>query len=137
EVRASWSPYTPSNPIYRVWKPLKVNGWTNGLERGELRFTAPDIDFQFVVVRVQIAEAGDDTERSLLSGEISGCVVSPGQQGTASFAANKGRNAFVCGEDIELTLVLRSHKVRELGFNPLGNNREITLTHPDGHIETH
>jgi outer membrane protein assembly factor BamB len=130
EVRVSWSPYVPSNPLHRLWQPLRVIEWKNGIETGELRFTAPDIDFQFVVIRVEIAEAGDTRGVSLLTGEISGCVVSPEQKGSASFAASKGRSAFVAGEDIELTLVLRSKETRQAG------DRSVILTYPDAHIET-
>src|SRR5262249_35133775 len=71
QVRVSWSPYRPSNPTFRLWEPLPVRGWDNG----ELRFRAPDVNFRFVVIRVQLHDAADASESSPLMGEIHGCVV--------------------------------------------------------------
>src|SRR5690606_18167855 len=51
-------------------------------------------------------------------------------QGTASFISNKGRNAFVAGEKIQLKAAFRSTEPRPAG------ERTITLTHPNGEQET-
>jgi outer membrane protein assembly factor BamB len=130
EARVSWSVYNPSLPTYRVWKPLTVLGWTNGREAGELRFRAPDEPFRFVVLRVQVVDADNPTVETGLMGEIEGCVIDPRQTGSVSVVSNKGRNAFVAGEDIDLSLVFRSQKPRAAG------QRTLTLSHPDGRAET-
>src|SRR5262249_13286436 len=112
EVRMSWSAYQPSLPTARVWQPVTVLGWTNGHDAGELRCRTPDEPFRFVVFRVQVVDAEDPSADTGLMGEIEGCIVDPKQTGTVSFVSNKGRTAFVAGEDIELSLVFRSQKAR-------------------------
>jgi outer membrane protein assembly factor BamB len=130
EARVSWSRYNPSNPLERFWQPLSVLGWTNGRERGELRFRVPEIPLAFVVFHVEVVDAAAPDQLSPLWGEIEGCVVQPGQSGTAAFITNKGRNAFVAGEDIDLTLVFRSREPHPAA------TRRVTITHPDGHQES-
>jgi PQQ-like domain len=127
EAHVSWSSYNPSQPLARVWHTLPVREWTKD---GGLRFLTPDIDFQFIALRVQVVDAGSAEAPTPLSAEILGCIVQPGQQGTASFAANRGRNSFVVGEEIETTLILRSREARTAG------PRQVALTHPDGQVET-
>lgn len=128
-VRMSWSRYDPSNPVARVWQPVKVLGWTNSRQAGELRFQAPDLAFTFVVLQVQIFDAASPSGDTPFTGEIAGCIIDPKQQGSAAFVSNKGRNAFIAGEDIDLTVVLRSLKPRSPG------QRAIILTHPDKYEE--
>jgi len=130
EARVSWSSYRPSNPLARIWEPLKVVAWTNGRDKGELRFIAPRIEPGFVVFRVEVFDAATPEQDSPLGGEIPACVLQPGQTGSASFVTAKGRNAFVAGEDVPLSLVFRSQQARPAG------TRQVVLTHPDGHQET-
>jgi outer membrane protein assembly factor BamB len=130
EARVSWSKYNPSQPLARVWQPLAVKEWSNGRDQGSLRFQAPDTDFQFIALRVQVVEAGAAEVPTPLQAEVLGCVINPGQQGTASFATNKGRNSFICGEEIDGTLVLRSARAHSAG------TCSVLLTHPDGQQET-
>ena len=128
-ARVSWSPYNPSNPLERFWQPLDVLAWNNDPRQGELRFRAPQIPMAFVVFKVELVDEAAPAAATPLYGEIPACVVEPGQTGSASFVANKGRNAFVAGEDLDLTLVLRSRHPRPAGA------RRVTLTHPDGQKE--
>ena len=127
---STYSVYNPSNPVSRDWQPVEVLGWTNGRDVGTLKFRVPDVDFGYVALRVQIFESGDPNVVSPLSAEITGCIIDRDQHGTASFVTNRGRNAFVVGEEIPLTLVLRSQAARAAG------NRTVRLTHPDGYQET-
>ncbi|MFM9195566.1 MAG: hypothetical protein ACKOWG_07480, partial [Planctomycetia bacterium] len=53
-------------------------------------------------------------------------IIDRGQRGSASVVTNRGRNAFVAGEPVELEVVLRSAEPRPAG------RRTIVLTHPDG-----
>jgi outer membrane protein assembly factor BamB len=128
EVRVRWSKYQPSNPVARIWNPLPVVAWTNGRNAGELRFQAPD-QLGFLAIQVQIVDAAKPDQATPLSAEMVGCVIAADQKGNASFVTNKGRNAFVAGEDIDLTVVFRSHDARPAG------TRQIKLTHPDGTSE--
>lgn len=130
QVRMSYSVYDPSAPAARNWFPLEVLGWTNGRESGELRFRVPDVNFCYVTLRVQIFETGDKSYASPLTGDIPGCIVDRDQHGSASFVANRGRNAFVVGEDVELAIVLRSDVKRASG------DRTLVVSHPDGHTDT-
>lgn len=129
-VRMDWSPYTPSQPLARDWRTVEVLRWNNDPRHGELAFRVPDAAFGFVALRVQIFASDDPRSTSSLAGEMVGCILEPDQTGTASFVTNKGRNAFVCGEDVHLHLVFRSRENRPPG------TRTVVLTHPDGHRET-
>jgi hypothetical protein len=129
DVRMSWSAYAPALPTARVWQPVTVLGWTNGRAAGVLRFRTPDEPFRFVVFRVQVIDADNPNADTGLAGEIEGCIIDPKQTGTVGFVSNKGRTAFIAGEDIELTVACRSHVPRSPG------QRTLTLTHPDGQAE--
>ena len=128
-VQVDYSRYQPGDPAGRTWEPLSVTGWQNGRERGDLRFRAPDVPFCFVVLRVGLRSAGA-SGWSPLHGEIAACVVEPGQTGTASVIAPKGRTAFVAGEEITLDLCLRSTAKRA------GGDFRVELRGPDGISET-
>ncbi len=130
QARMSYSPYRPSNPAWRDWRPLAVSSWKNGCDEGELQFQIPDRALGYVVFRAEIIESDDPARSTSLVGEIEGCIIDPHQTGTASFVSNRGRTAFVSGEDIELQLVLRSEKDRPAG------DRTLALVHPDGQEET-
>jgi outer membrane protein assembly factor BamB len=130
EARVSYSLYHPSNPVSRDWHKAEVLSWKNGRESGELKFRTPDLSFGFVILRVQVFEKGDASQTTTLSGEIQACIIEKGQTGTASVVTNRGRNAFVAGEDIELQLVLRSESPRPAG------QRKLVLVHPDASEET-
>jgi len=130
EARVSWSKYQPSNPLARVWQPLPVLGWDNGRNSGDLRFKVPDVDFSFIAIKVEIGDAAQPDLATPLYAEMVGCVMGPDQKGTASFVSNKGRSAFVAGEDIDLTVAFRSKEARPAG------TRQVKLTHPDGFSET-
>lgn len=127
EVRAEWSPYTPSNPAARTWQPVEVLDWQAGGDRGPVRFRVPDVTFQYAVFRLAVCERGDTKPFPPLSAEIHGCIIDRGQRGSASVVTNRGRNAFVAGEPIALEVVLRSTNARPAG------RRTIVLAHPDGH----
>ena len=130
QVRMSYSLYRPSNPVWRDWQPLKVGSWKNGRDDGELRFQVPDATLGYVVIRAEVIEAEDPTRSTALQGEIEGCIIDANQTGSASFVSNRGRTAFVAGEDVDLELILRSEKDRPSG------ERTIVLIHPDGQQET-
>jgi len=125
-ARVQWSPYDPTNPRSRVWKPVEVLKWTNDRQRGELTFRAPDVPPGFYVLRAQVIDGESDRSLTPLAGEIRAAVVEANQTGTASVIANRNRSAFVAGEDIRLTLVVRSDAKRPAG------RRAMVLTHPDG-----
>ena len=135
-VRVAYSPYRPSSPDERRWieigeseplgqeseaestrAPARGVSWSKGL----LRFPVPDLPYDFYVFRAMILDAGSKDSWSVLQGEFMACVVEKGQTGTASFISNKGRDAFVAGEDIRLQVVLRSESQRPSG------EREVVL----------
>ncbi len=122
--------YDPSLPTRRDWQPVEVLGWENGHERGSLRFRVPEAGGDFVVFRVRIEDsAAPDALAELSTGlraELPAALVAPGQQGSASFAANRGRDAFVAGEEIRLSLTFRSAAPRPAG------RRTVVLQYPDG-----
>jgi outer membrane protein assembly factor BamB len=129
EVRIDCSPYQPSNPLYRLWTPVEGALWKNGRDEGPLRFRCPRGLSGFVVFRFQVFEKGDPLPITRLSGEIPGILIDPRQTGTASFSTNKGRNVFQAGEDIAVTLILRS-----TGKRPAGT-RGVVLSGPEGQEE--
>ena len=126
EVRVEISSYSPSLPTARSWKPVEVLGWENTREKGVLRFRVPEVDPGFVAFRVQVFNKGDPQPTTGLAAEVLAAVVMADQQGSASFAANKGRNAFLAGEDILIDLVIRSRQPRQAA------ERAVVLHHPDG-----
>ena len=121
-----YSLYDPRQPKLHKWYPVQVLDWKNGKEEGPLSFVVPDLAQQFVVFRVMIESEGKAIESSSLVGEIQAFIAEDGQEGSACFVSNKGRNAFVTGEEIQLTLVIRSRSRRRAG------EREITLKGPGG-----
>jgi len=125
-VRMAYSPYLPASPDERHWFDITGATWKNDV----LTFTVPDLPYDFYDFRVTIHEAGSKETDSPLAGEFLACVVAPGQVGSASFVSNKGRTAFVAGEDIRLQAVLRSSRPRPAG------ERSIVLKHPDGRTES-
>lgn len=124
-VRMAFSVYNPSSPDRRDWTDVGPVKWADG----QLSFPVPDVDYNFYMFRAMILDAGSKDSWSPLSGEWPACIVRKGQTGTASFISNKGRNAFVIGEDIELAVVVRSREARRPG------EREIVLHGPDGRVE--
>lgn len=130
QVRMDYSLYNPSLPTARDWKPVPVTAWNRDVASGEVTFQTPDIPFAFVVFRLQVFAAADASPLSPLSAEMFGSVIEPGQLGSASFISNKGRNAFVAGEQIRLQAAFRSTEARPAG------ERTIKLTHPNGQEES-
>jgi len=125
-VNMSWSTYEPSLPTSRTWNPVKVVSWQNGHEEGVLQFEVPDQGFGFYIFRTQIFDKSDPSLTTPLESEIHCSIIEPNQTGTASFVADKGRNAFVVGEEFSLQLVLRSQGKREPG------NRTVVFEHNAG-----
>ena len=80
EVRLSYSPYKPSSPAARDWKSVQVIDWKNDATDGTLRFQAPDIDFQFVMLRVQIFDHEDSNLMTPLFAEVAACVIEKDQR---------------------------------------------------------
>jgi len=123
-VKMSWSAYDSSLPTSRVWNPVKVVSWQNGLDQGLLQFEIPDQAFGFYIFRTQIFDKNDPSLTTPLESEIRSAIIEPAQTGTASFVADKGRNAFVVGEEFSLQLVLRSQQKRGTG------KRTVVMEHP-------
>ena len=124
-ARMSYSPYLPSSPDERHWRGIGDVAWADGT----VSFRVPDLGYGFYFLRVMVFDRASKQSVSSLSAELFACVIEKGQMGTASFISNKGRRAFVAGEEIHLQAVLRSE-----GRRPPGT-RKIVLTHPDGHAE--
>ena len=125
-ARMWYSRYNPSSPDQRQWLPMAAVQWA----QGQLSFTVPDVPYDFYFVRATVLDEQSRDSVSPLSGEFFACIMEKGQTGTASFFANKGRNAFVAGEEIPLHAVVRSEQPRSPA--PV----QILLKHPDGHSET-
>ncbi|MBI2190538.1 MAG: PQQ-like beta-propeller repeat protein [Planctomycetes bacterium] len=124
-ARLAWSPYRPADPAGRTWTFFEPSGW-----KGEhLTFRVPELDYGFYVFRVMVGDASDASSVLPLEGEFLACVLAAGQTGTASFSSNKGRDAFVAGEDVRLHLALRSQSPRQPG------KATIVLRHPGGRSE--
>lgn len=130
EARMAWSPYRQQAPRSRSWRPVSGVAWVNEQARGELTFDVPDLPFGFVALRVTVMDRGSSHTDSPLKAELLACIVEKDQQGTASFISNKGRNAFVAGEDLRLAVAIRSQSERPAG------QRTIELRHPDGRTES-
>lgn len=124
-ARLAWSPYNPACPAQRRWTSFAPASWRDG----KLSFRVPDAPYGFYVLRVMAVDAANATNASALKAEMFLCILNPGQIGTASFISNKGRNAFVVGEDIRLEAVIRSRQARAPGA------AEIVLQHPSGRSE--
>ena len=129
-VQMHYSLYTPALPTSRTWQPVEVLGWRNDRADGVLRFRAPDIGFDFVVFRLRLIGRDQDKPEPGLQAEFQACVIEVEQRGSASFVSNKGRTAFVAGEDLNVQLVLRSNAARAAG------RRTVVLRHPSGEEET-
>ncbi|MBI2191273.1 MAG: PQQ-binding-like beta-propeller repeat protein [Planctomycetes bacterium] len=125
-ARVSVSPYNSHAPAERQWSPVEVVDWRDGF----LSFRVSDLPYDFYFFRVQIMDESDRATASGLQGEIFACVIEKGQEGSAAFISNKGRTAFLAGEDIRLQVVLRSRSARPAG------RRRVTLQHPDGRVES-
>ncbi len=132
-IRVACSPCNPSLPTWRDWRDLEVLAWRNDRVRGSLRFRVPDLDADFVFFRVRVEDgASDEALAALTTGlwaEMPAALAARGQTGSASFAGNRGRNAFVAGEDIQVTVTLRSAAPRAAG------ERTVVLQRPDGSEE--
>lgn len=126
EVRLAYSPYFPQSPGKRSWTRFSPESWQDG----KLSFVTPKLSYGFYVFRVMVFARGDDRSETSLSAELFGCVVAPGQTGTASFISNKGRDAFVAGEQITLDAVIRSRQKGRAAGRPV-----VVLKHPDGRVE--
>ncbi|MFT5129885.1 MAG: hypothetical protein ACI8W8_003514, partial [Rhodothermales bacterium] len=121
-ARVAISAYRRESPAGRDWQPVTVRDWSDGT----LSFDLPDLPFGFYVLRIQVDDAKNSQPTASLSFEIPSAIVPSGQVGSAAFSANKGRDAFVCGEDIRLRLILRTPQARE------PSDLQINLTLPDG-----
>lgn len=122
KVRMAYSPYDPAHATVRSWTPFEPQSW----EGDTLTFTTPDVPYGFYMFRVMLFGPEDKDSISPLSAEFVCSVIEPGQDGTACFISNKGRDAFVPGETIRLQAVLRSRGARPAG------TRTVVLKHPGG-----
>jgi len=121
-VQMSISEYHQSNPSGREWKPIKVLSWSDNI----VNFTVPQSDYGFYILRVQVTDKQNVEPTSSLSFEIESAIIPAKQIGSASFNANKGRNAFVCGDEMRLRLILRTPEKRQ------STDLQVVLTLPSG-----
>ena len=121
----SCSPYNPHSPSQRKWTSIKVGAWKDGV----LSFRVPEVPYGFYYIRAGILDIEETASTSPLSGEFFVCIVSPGQTGTASVVSNKGRDAFVAGEEIGLEVAIRSASPRPKA------EASLVLRHPNGRDE--
>jgi outer membrane protein assembly factor BamB len=125
-VRMGYSRYNPHSVSERRWTEFEPLAWTNGV----LTYKVPELPFDFYRFRVMVRDAEDRESVSSLSLEFPACVIGPGQHGAASFISNKGRDAFVAGEEIRLSVAIRSATPRAAG------PRTVALRHPGGRTES-
>lgn len=107
-IQMSISSYHRSNPMGRNWESVKVLDWKDNL----VRFDVPNREYGFYVLRVEVNDRKQMEPIPSLTFEIKSAIIPTGQTGSASFSANKGRDAFVRGEDIRLRLIIRSPEAR-------------------------
>ncbi len=121
-VQMSISEYHQSNPAGRYWKPIEVLSWSDNI----VKFKVPQSNYGFYILRVQVTDKLNVEPKPSLSFEIESAIIPAKQIGSASFNANKGRNAFVCGEDMRLRLILRTPGKRQ------PSDLQVVLTLPSG-----
>lgn len=125
-VRMAYSRFNPRDVSERRWTDFEPLSWTKGV----LTFKVPDLPFDFYQFRVMVQDAGERESAGSLAMEFPACVIGPGQKGTASFISNKGRDAFVAGEEIRLSVAIRSATPRDAGACT------VVLRHPGGRTES-